>query len=103
MSSPSTHRDTPPSGHSGPTPETNVPLMFVSSGRAGPMEEMLLLLPLLFLTLLLCGSPGALGELEEEARFEDDIDLDLTEFDLDIVRGLKGGRCGSFWCLDFYI
>ncbi|KAG7225534.1 hypothetical protein INR49_004940 [Caranx melampygus] len=55
--------------------------MFVSSRRAGPMEMLLLL----FLTLLICGSPRrALGELED-SQFEDDIDLDLTDFDLDIA------------------
>lgn len=42
---------------------------------------------MLLLTLLLCFSP-ALGQLEE-SQFGDDIDSDLADFDLDIVRHLK--------------
>ena len=41
---------------------------------------------LLLLTSLVCLSPGALGQLEE-SQFGDEIDL--TDFDLDIVRELK--------------
>ncbi|XP_056224083.1 inter-alpha-trypsin inhibitor heavy chain H5 [Seriola aureovittata] len=45
----------------------------------------MLLLLLLLLTLLTCASPSvALGELEG-SQFEDDIDSDLAEFDLDIA------------------
>lgn len=55
---------------------------------------------LLVLTLLICGSPRALGELED-SQFEDDIDPDLTDFDLDIVRGVKVegvAPCGVWIC-----
>ncbi len=44
---------------------------------------------MLLLTLLLCFSPRALGQLEEY-QFEDDADLDLADFDLDIVRHFTG-------------
>ncbi|XP_071358205.1 inter-alpha-trypsin inhibitor heavy chain H5 [Trachinotus anak] len=39
---------------------------------------------LLLLTLLICASPSVLGELEG-SQFEDDIDYDLADFDLDIA------------------
>lgn len=48
-----------------------------------------MLLVLLLLTSLGCLSPGALGQLEE-SQFGDEIDL--TDFDLDIVRELKDER-----------
>lgn len=40
---------------------------------------------MLLLTLLLCVSPAALGQLEE-SQFEDDVDPDRADFDLDFVR-----------------
>lgn len=43
---------------------------------------------LLLLTLLICTSPSVLGRLEE-SQFADDIDSDLADFDLGIVRHLK--------------
>lgn len=58
---------------------------------------------LLLLTLLMmCFSPSILGQLEESQSGED-IDFDITDFDLDIVRHLNDGRCCTFWCLDFLI
>lgn len=55
-------------------------------------------LKMLLLTLLVCFSLSALGQLEE---FGDDIDSDLADFNLDIVRPLKDGGFCTFWCLDF--
>lgn len=43
---------------------------------------------MLLLTLLVCLSPNVLAKLEE---FGDDIDSDLADFDLDIVRHLNDG------------
>lgn len=50
---------------------------------------------MLLLTLLMCVSASALGELKEP-QLEDDIDSDLSDFDLDIVRYLKDARCSTF-------
>ncbi|XP_037552139.1 inter-alpha-trypsin inhibitor heavy chain H5-like [Nematolebias whitei] len=40
---------------------------------------------MLLLTLLLCFSPAALGQLAE-SQFEDDVDPDQADFDLDFAR-----------------
>lgn len=55
---------------------------------------------MLLLTLLVCLSPSVLAKPGE---FGDDIDSDLADFDLDIVRHLKDGVfvfC-TFWFFDF--
>lgn len=53
---------------------------------------------MLLLTLLIGFSPSVLGQLED-SQFGDDIDSDLADFGLDIVRRFK--ICFTFWCLDF--
>lgn len=41
---------------------------------------------MLLVTLLFCFSPAVLGQLEESQLEEEDVDADLADFDLDLVR-----------------